>query len=107
MRPLTSGAPTLQMELEPVILGTLRFSPQICVLREVSPIREESIVEAEADFDPKAFVESKFLDTSEPVGSILTTGGPDRYIDQNWNYNNGLRKKTLSGASRAFPKNRL
>ena len=55
-------------------------------------------MEAQADFDPKAFVESKFLDTSDPVGSILTTGGPDRYIDQNWNYNNGLRKKSLTGA---------
>jgi outer membrane protein len=88
----------LQMSLEPVVLGTLRFSPQICVLREISPIHEESIVEAEADFDPKAFVESKFLDTSDPVGSILTTGGPDRYIDQNWNYNNGIRKKTTTGA---------
>jgi outer membrane protein TolC len=97
-RPMTSGAPTLQMDLEPVVLGTLRFSPQVCVLREVSPIREESVVEAEADFDVKTFVETKFLDTSEPVGSILTTGGPDRYIDQNWNYNNGIRKKGLTGA---------
>ena len=98
VRPLTSGAPTLQMELESVVLGTLRFSPQICVMREVSPIHEESVVEAEADFDPKAFVESKFLDTSDPVGSILTTGGPDRYIDQTWNYNNGIRKKSITGA---------
>ena len=96
VRPLTSGAPTLQMGLESVVLGALRFSPQVSVMREVSPIREESIVEAEADFDPKAFVESKFLDTSDPVGSILTTGGPDRYIDQNWNYNNGIRKKGLT-----------
>jgi outer membrane protein TolC len=66
-------------------------------MREVSPIREESVVEAEADFDPKVFVESKFLDTSDPVGSDLTTGGPSRYIDQNWNYNNGIRKKSTIG----------
>jgi outer membrane protein TolC len=97
IRPLTSGAPTLQLGLEPVILGTLRYSPQIWVMREVSPIREESVVEAEADFDPKVFVESKFLDTSDPVGSDLTTGGPSRYIDQNWNYNNGIRKKSTIG----------
>jgi outer membrane protein TolC len=99
IRPLTSGAPTLQMGLEPVILGTLRYSPQICVLREVSPIREESVIEAEAEFDPKVFVETKFLDTSDPTGSSLTVGpDQDRLIDQNWNYNNGIRKKSLSGA---------
>ena len=86
------------MELEPVILGTISFSPQVNMLREVAPLHEDSIIEAQADFDPRAFVESKFLDTSDPVGSILTTGGPDRYIDQNWYYNNGLRKRTLTGA---------
>lgn len=98
MRPLNPSIPPMQMELESVILGTLACSPQIKVMREVAPLREDAIVEAQADFDPKAFVETKFLDTSDPVGSVLTTGGPDRYIDQNWNYNNGLRKRTLTGA---------
>jgi outer membrane protein TolC len=86
------------MGLEPVILGTLRYSPQVKKLGTEVPIREDAIVEAQGDFDPKAFVESKFLDTSDPVGSDLTTGGPNRYIDQNWNYSNGLRKKALTGA---------
>jgi outer membrane protein len=98
MRPLNPGIPPLQMELESVVLGTLSFSPQVNVMREIAPLREDTIVEKQADFDPKVFVESKFLDTSDPVGSVLTTGGPDRYIDQNWNYNNGLRKRTLTGA---------
>jgi outer membrane protein len=98
MRPLKPGAPPLNMELEPVVLGTISFSPQINMLREVAPLREDSVVEAAAEFDPKAFVETKFLDTSDPVGSVLTTGGPDRFIDQNWNYNNGIRKKTPTGA---------
>jgi len=66
VRPLTSGAPTLQMELESVILGTLRFSPQVCVMREVSPIHEESVVEAEADFDPKALSNRNFSTPATP-----------------------------------------
>jgi outer membrane protein len=98
MKPLKPGAPPLKMELEPVILGTISFSPQVNMLREVAPLHEDSIVEQMADFDPKAFAETKFLDTSDPVGSVLTTGGPERYIDQNWYYNNGLRKKTPTGA---------
>lgn len=99
MRPLNPNCPPLQMELESVVLGTLTFSPQVSVMREIAPLREDTIVEKQADFDPKAFVETKFLDTSEPVGSELTVGpGLTRYIDQNWNYNTGLRKKTLTGA---------
>ena len=98
MRPLKPNGPSLKMELEPVILGTISFSPQVNVMREIAPLHEDSIVEAQADFDPRAFVETKFLDTSDPVGSILTTGGPERYIDQNWYYNSGLRKRTLTGA---------
>jgi outer membrane protein len=98
MHPLNASIPPLQMQLESVVLGTLACSPQIKVMREVAPIREDAIVEAQGDFDPKAFVETKFLDTSDPVGSVLTTGGPDRYIDQNWNYSTGLRKRTLTGA---------
>jgi outer membrane protein len=98
MRPLNSSIPPLQMELEAVVLGTLTCSPQVKVMRQVAPIHEDTVVEAQADFDPKAFVETKFLDTSDPVGSVLTTGGPDRYIDQNWNYNTGIRKRTLTGA---------
>jgi outer membrane protein len=81
-----------------VVLGTLAYSPQINVMREIAPLREDTIVEKQADFDPKVFVESKFLDTSDPVGSALTTGGPERYIDQNWMANQGIRKRTLTGA---------
>ena len=43
-------------------------------------------------------MESKFIDTSDPVGSTLTTGGPDRYLDQNWYYSGGMRRQTTSGA---------
>jgi outer membrane protein TolC len=98
LRPLRPENQPLEMGLEPVILGTLCFSPKINILRQFAPIYEDKIVEKQADFDPTAFIESKFLDTSDPVGSVLTTGGPDRYIDQNWYYKSGLRKRTLSGA---------
>ena len=43
-------------------------------------------------------MESKFIDTSEPVGSTLTTGGPPRYLDQNWTYSAGFRKLGDSSA---------
>jgi outer membrane protein TolC len=43
-------------------------------------------------------MESKFIDTSEPVGSTLTTGGPPRYLDQNWHYSAGVRRFGETGA---------
>jgi hypothetical protein len=99
LRPLRPECPPLQMELEPVVLGTLCFSPQVHMMRQVAPIREDSIVEAQGDFDLRAFVESKFIDTSDPIGSeLIAPLEGDRYLDQNWYYSSGVRKKTLSGA---------
>jgi outer membrane protein len=99
LRPLRRECPPLQMELESVVLGTLCFSPQVHVMRQVAPIREDSIVEAQGDFDLRAFVESKFLDTSDPVGSeLIAPLEGNRYLDQNWYYSSGVRKKALSGA---------
>jgi outer membrane protein len=98
MRPLNPSASPLQMELESVVLGTLACSPQVNVMREIAPLREDTIVEKQADFDAKAFVESKFLDTSDPAGTLLVSGSTERLIDQNWYYSNGIRKRTLSGA---------
>ena len=87
------------MGLEPVILGTVCFSPKINVLRQYAPIYETCVVEKQADFDPVAFIETKFLDTSDPVGSeLIAPIEGNRYIDQNWYYKTGLRKNTLSGA---------
>ena len=91
MRPLNSNIPPLQMELESVVLGTLSFSPQVNVMREIAPLREDTIVEKQADFDPKAFVETKLLDTSDPVATTVVTGSAERYVDQNWYYSNGIR----------------
>ena len=92
-----TDAPPLRMGVESVILGTLMHSPQVRVLSDEPVIRRTAITEAEARFDPRTFMESKFIDTSDPVGSSLTTGGADRYIDQTWTYSAGVRKRTLTG----------
>ena len=55
------------------------------------------MAEACSQFDVRSFMETKFVDTSEPVGSTLTTGGPPRYLDQNWT----IRRAFASWARRA------
>lgn len=87
----------LRMKLDKVILGTLLHSPQVKVFSDSASIRDVAVVESEARFDPRAFVDSKFVDTNDPVGSTLTTGGARRFIDQNLYAAQGLRKRTAAG----------
>lgn len=97
VRPLGLAPHDQPLTLEEAILTALRQSPQIRVISDRPLIRETSLVEARAEFDVRAFMESKFNRTSDPVGNTLTTGGPPRLRDERWNYSAGLRKKTPLG----------
>ena len=97
-RPLDESSRALTVDVEALVLGAMKCSPRVLALSMVPEIRKTDITEAQAAFDPKAFLESKFIRTSDPVGNILTTG-PDssRFRDQNWTYNSGIRRKTALG----------
>jgi outer membrane protein len=90
--------PTL-IELDTLLRAALEFSPRVQAIRETEIIRNTAIVEAEAEFDIKAFMESKFARSSDPVGNDLTTGGTSRYRDSDWFYSGGARKRTPTGAT--------
>ena len=87
--PIEIAPAQLEVPLAEVLLGTLCCSPHVRVLHDTPAIQAANICEAQAQFDWRTFMESKFIDTSDPVGSTLTTGGPDRYLDQNWYYSGG------------------
>jgi outer membrane protein TolC len=97
VEPLKPGTQPRPVGLEAVVLETLHHSAQVRVLSETPVIRRQAICEAQSRFDVRSFVESRFIDTSEPVGNLLTTGGADRYVNQNLRYSAGLRKRMLSG----------
>ncbi len=78
-------------------MHALEHSARIRSVREDVAIRQQGVVEAAAAFDPTLFMESRFTRTNEPVGNTLTTGGPDRFKEQIWNYKAGLKKKTALG----------
>lgn len=94
------GAPesALPMELERAVLQALAQSARVQVLRETATIATTAIPQAQATFDPVSFLDTRVTDTSDPVGSSLTTGGGGRFIDQNWYSSGGVRKQALSGA---------
>jgi outer membrane protein TolC len=96
--PLGDPQHALPIELDPTVVQALTHSAHVAVLRETAAIACTSVVRAEANFDALKFAETRFTDTSDPVGNTLTTGGAPRFIDETWYANAGLRRRTLTGA---------
>ena len=99
----------LRLNATPVIIGlddllvrALNHSAQVRVFSELPLIRATSITEADSAFDWYAFIDSRWDDTSDPVGNELTTGGPDRYIDNNFSHDVGIRRRTHNGGQIEF-----
>jgi outer membrane protein TolC len=96
-RPLCESSRGLTINVEALVLGAMMHSPKVLALSAIPEIRKTEICEAEAIFDPRAFLESKFIRTSDPVSNFLVVGGGPRYRDQNWYMNGGIRRKTMMG----------
>ncbi len=84
-------------ELDQLIWLAVEHSPLV-----QSVLIEPQILQAQAaatngQFDPNAFVDSIFKDTSDPVGNTLTTGTSGRLNDHIWNNSSGLRAKNTRG----------
>ena len=96
LRPHATPRPT---NIHGLVYSALHHSPYVRGISKTPVIREYGILEAEADFDITSFVESRFLDSSEPVGNTLTTGGPSRFRDHDWDYSAGIRKRAWRGGT--------
>ncbi|MBX2867371.1 MAG: TolC family protein [Acidiferrobacterales bacterium] len=82
---------------ETLVLKALENSSQIQVFSDVPIIRETAELEALGAFDPVAYVDYRLNDLDEPVGSTLKTGGPDRFLEDEWVFKAGIRKKFVTG----------
>lgn len=98
MSPIGPPEEALPMELERAVVRALATSARVSILRDTADISATAIPQAEATFDPVSFLDTRFTDTSDPVGSTLTTGGTSRFIDRNWYSSGGLRKQFLTGS---------
>lgn len=92
----TKGTP---VNLESLIVRTLRSSAQVKVFSDLPFIRQTAIVEAQAAFDWNAFINTRWDDLSEPVGNILTTGGSPRFRTNQWSYSGGVRRRNTNGGN--------
>ncbi len=84
--------------LEDLYMRAIRHSTQIRVFGDLPVIRETGIREAKGAFDTNAFLNSQFERTNDPVGSTLTTGGADRFQQDEWSIEAGIKKKISTGA---------
>jgi outer membrane protein len=100
-RPLWNSDHALSIDVEALVLGAMKHSPKVLALSTIPEIQKTEVCAAQAVFDPRAFLESKFIRTSETATTILTAGGDTsltpRYRDQNWYYSGGVRKRTEMG----------
>ncbi len=98
-RPMHVSQQPMLVSLESLILGALMHSSQVKVFSDLPLIRRTAIVEADAAFDWTAFLNTRWNDISEPVGSTLTIGpgGGSRYSDHKWEYEMGLKKRVITG----------
>lgn len=98
--PLGLASNTMPIDITTLTETALRSSPYVQSILTEPQIRQNDLVIADAEFDSVAFLEGKFADTNEPVGSTLTTGdNSDRFRDETFSSAAGLRKKSRSGAS--------
>ena len=96
-QPLDPTVVAKPIALEEVLLGALNHAAQIRVIKQIPLIRQTAIQEAGAEFDWMSFVESQWIDTSEPVGNRLTTGGPTRFRDDYVSASAGVRRRNRLG----------
>ncbi len=90
----------VSLRLEQLLVAALRHSPRIQAISDEPIIRRQAVVEADARFDPTAFMETKFARASDPVGNQLTVGpGGTRFRQDDWDLSGGVRKKNRLGGT--------
>jgi outer membrane protein TolC len=83
--------------VEDLYQRALRHSKQIRVFSDLPLIRETGIQEAKGAFDTNTYVQGKFDHANDPVGNTLTTGGADRFKQDQWSFEAGAKKKFITG----------
>lgn len=95
--PLRHAENKLRVSINALLIGALAHSARVQVISDEPLISEADITTADSAFDWTAFLDARWDDVSEPVGSTLTTGGPDRLRDHNATFELGARRRNTLG----------
>jgi hypothetical protein len=94
---------SIQVAVDALVRAALEHSPYIQAISVEPWIRNTYLIEENAAFDWRTYLEANFADKNDPIGNTLTTGTSDsRFKDQNLSGSAGLRRKTSSGADIDF-----
>ena len=97
-QPMRNTSQPLQLGLDEVLMRTLQYSYQVKVFSELPQIRKTAIIEADAAFDWTSYLETRWDDLNDPVGSSLTVGGTDdRFDNEQWTGRGGARRRNRVG----------
>lgn len=98
--PLGLAGESLPVDVGGLVHTALTSSPYVRGVLTEPQIRRSDLVIADAQFDTLAFVDGKFADTNEPIGSLLTTGTAlGRFRDEHLFSSAGLRKQNRGGST--------
>ena len=97
-QPLLQHATPTTLQLSELLIETLNSSPAIEGAKLQSSATYQQIIQQDAAFDPKLILGADIGRTNEPVGDLLTTGGPGRLNEESLNLTGGIEKVNRSGA---------
>ncbi len=88
------------VDLEQLIWQSMQYSARVQSILIAPKIQRTDIQIARGEFDRRRFSQTNYHNTSDPVGNVLTTGGPNRLNEQFWENSVGVRDlNSLGGKS--------
>ncbi len=91
---------SLRLGLDEIYRRTLEHSNRVKALATTPLIRETAVSEAEGEFDPELYAQSRYDQAKDPGGTRLETNEPGEILlERGWTFEGGLRKRLGTGAS--------
>ena len=85
------------VDLEQLIWQSMQYSAKVQSILIAPKIQRTDIQIARGEFDRRRFSQTNYHSTSDPVGNVLTTGGPNRLNEQFWENSIGVRDLNTRG----------
>ena len=98
-KPQRRNCVAVPITLNKLAIETIIYSQEVEALRVSPRILQAQVTQADAEFDPVAFVDAKWYDRDEPVGSFLATGGNPRLLEDTFTEDIGVRRRTRIGGT--------
>jgi len=97
-QPLRESPQTIPVQINTLVVDTLRHSARVRALSDNAVIAETAITRAAAGFDTTTFMETKFVRGSNPTGNTLEAGfNVPRLREEDWYARGGVRRRNEYG----------